>query len=55
MALHFERMGVGPPLLMVHGLGGSIRSWDTIAPALSLSRELYRKDPSTPRGRDKMR
>ncbi|WP_426011308.1 alpha/beta fold hydrolase [Caulobacter sp. DWR2-3-1b2] len=40
MALHFERMGVGPPLLMVHGLGGSIRSWDTIAPTLSLSREL---------------
>lgn len=25
---------------MVHGLGGSIRSWDTIAPALSRSREL---------------
>jgi pimeloyl-ACP methyl ester carboxylesterase len=25
---------------MVHGLGGSRRSWDTIAPALSLSREL---------------
>ncbi len=40
MALHFERTGVGPPLLMIHGLGGSIRSWDTIAPALSLSREL---------------
>lgn len=25
---------------MVHGLGGSIRSWDTIAPALSRSRQL---------------
>ena len=25
---------------MVHGLGGSVRSWDTIAPALSRSREL---------------
>ena len=33
-------MGVGRPLLMIHGLGGSIRSWDTIAPALSRSREL---------------
>ena len=33
-------MGVGPRLLMVHGLGGSVRSWDTIASALSRSREL---------------
>ena len=40
MNLHSERMGVGPRLLMVHGLGGSLRSWDTIAPALSRSREL---------------
>ena len=40
MVLHSRRLGVGPPLLMVHGLGGSIRSWDTIAPALSVSREL---------------
>ena len=40
MVLHSKRMGVGPPVLMVHGLGGSTRSWDTIAPALSLSREL---------------
>jgi pimeloyl-ACP methyl ester carboxylesterase len=40
MALHFERLGQGPPLLMVHGLGGSIRSWDLIAPSLSQSRQL---------------
>jgi pimeloyl-ACP methyl ester carboxylesterase len=25
---------------MVHGLGGSVRSWDLIAPALSRSRRL---------------
>ena len=40
MTLHSERIGVGPPLLLVHGLGGSVRSWDTIAQPLSLSREL---------------
>jgi pimeloyl-ACP methyl ester carboxylesterase len=33
-------MGHGRPLLMVHGLGGSVRSWDLIAPALSQSRQL---------------
>jgi len=44
MTLHFERIGAGRPLLMVHGLGGSVRSWDTIATALSLSRELILVD-----------
>lgn len=40
MSLQSERIGAGRPLLMVHGLGGSMRSWDTIAAPLSLSREL---------------
>lgn len=40
MNLHAERLGRGRPLLMVHGLGGSARSWDLIAPELSRSREL---------------
>lgn len=40
MSLQSERIGAGRPLLMVHGLGGSIRSWDTIAAPLSISREL---------------
>lgn len=40
MTLHYERIGRGPPLLLIHGLGGSMRSWDTIAEPLSRSREL---------------
>lgn len=40
MRLNVERHGNGRPLLLVHGLGGSIRSWDPIAPALASSREL---------------
>lgn len=40
MTLHSERLGAGRPLLLVHGLGGSVRSWDLVAPALSQSRHL---------------
>jgi pimeloyl-ACP methyl ester carboxylesterase len=44
MALYSERTGAGRPLLLVHGLGGSVRSWDTIAAALSVSREVILVD-----------
>lgn len=40
MTLHFERRGAGQPLLFIHGLGGSTRSWDTIADDLAKSRDL---------------
>ena len=40
MTLHFERRGTGHPLLLIHGLGGSTRSWDTIADDLARSRDL---------------
>ena len=42
--LNFIRQGAGPPLLLVHGLGGSRRSWTTILPALSNEREVVALD-----------
>ncbi len=38
--VEFERRGSGSPLLMIHGLGGNRRSFDTIAEVLSRQREL---------------
>lgn len=40
MNIVHERRGSGRPLLMIHGLGGSRRSWDPIAPSLATQREL---------------
>ncbi|WP_346620513.1 alpha/beta fold hydrolase [Blastococcus montanus] len=38
MQLAAHRAGSGPPLVLVHGLGGSWRSWETVLPALSAER-----------------
>jgi pimeloyl-ACP methyl ester carboxylesterase len=40
MAMKITETGRGKPLLMIHGLGGSLRSWDTIANALATERRL---------------
>ena len=42
--IQYSRHGSGRPLLLVHGLGGSRKSWDTIAPALAGRRELIAID-----------
>lgn len=42
--IEYSRHGSGRPLLLVHGLGGSRKSWDTIAPALARRRELIAID-----------
>ena len=44
MTLYHTRTGSGAPLLLVHGLGGSTHSWDTISPALSREREVIAVD-----------
>jgi pimeloyl-ACP methyl ester carboxylesterase len=42
--MHFTRTGTGRPLLLIHGLGGSTRSWSPIAAQLQASREVIAVD-----------
>jgi pimeloyl-ACP methyl ester carboxylesterase len=42
--MNFVRRGRGRPLLLVHGLGGSWRSWETILDALAAEREVIAPD-----------
>lgn len=44
MTMHHTRSGRGKPLLLIHGLGGSHRSWDTIMTALAKEREVIALD-----------
>lgn len=44
MTMYHTRTGRGAPLLLVHGLGGTCRSWDTISPILAEAREVIALD-----------
>ena len=42
--MHHIRRGAGKPLLLIHGLGGSWRSWQTILDSLAAEREVIAVD-----------
>lgn len=44
MTMQFSRSGCEKPLLLVHGLGGSRRSWETITPTLAKQRDVIALD-----------
>ena len=44
MEMNYVRRGAGKPLLLIHGIGGSWRSWNTIIDDLALEREVIAVD-----------
>ena len=44
MHLHHIRLGQGKPLLLIHGIGGSWRSWNPVLDGLSARREVIAVD-----------
>ena len=44
MEMHHVRRGGGKPLLLLHGLGGSLRSWSTVLDDLAAEREVIAVD-----------
>ena len=42
--LAYRRLGRGEPIVLVHGLGGSHRSWDAVVPSLQSHRDVIALD-----------
>ncbi len=58
LALHYEVAGDGEPLVLLHGLGGSIEDWEYQIPHFARRYRVYAPDlrgfGNTPRGRRKI-
>lgn len=58
LALHYEAAGEGEPLVLLHGLGGSIEDWEYQIPYFARRYRVYAPDlrgfGNTPRGRKKI-
>ena len=35
LGLHYENQGEGPPAILLHGMGASLRQWDYLMPQLA--------------------
>ena len=44
ISIHYELAGNGPSVVLLHEMGGTLDSWDGIAPALSESFRMLRYD-----------
>ena len=44
---HVQRMGSGPPLLLLHGTGASVHSWRGLMPLLAQSHDVIACDLPT--------
>ncbi|QLY34596.1 alpha/beta hydrolase [Nocardia huaxiensis] len=44
LRIHYQRTGTGPPLLLLHGSGSSLQSWDRVTSALSGACDVIRPD-----------
>ncbi|MBD2754119.1 alpha/beta fold hydrolase [Spirosoma validum] len=44
MTMQYSRLGTGKPLLLIHGIGSSHRSWDRISNALASERDVIALD-----------
>jgi 3-oxoadipate enol-lactonase len=44
LQLHYTQEGQGTDLVLLHGLGGNLHDWDTVAPELSRYHRVFRLD-----------
>lgn len=42
--IHYERKGVGHPIVLIHGVGGNLSNWDEVCDKLSIEFDIIRLD-----------